>query len=178
MDQSQLTAELNIRFTPHWETGDITADLVMDPAGAIAMVTGFPKLVQHITRFLLTRQGALLGDPDYGNPALDRIGTPGISAEEMGRQMLDAAETWYRKQPEQHPEEALGGLALVGASYEPNRQAPRYLKLTFTIASRAGSAEQMALPFKARTGPGIEADVAAIDDEPIEEEEEEAEQVD
>lgn len=144
----QQTPDLSMPLTIDWTTGAATIDLALTPSGDLALVTGITKLVQAVSRFLMTPKGSLVSQPGYGNSLLYQVGMSGGDRDVVARQMLAEAEAWFHVQADLHPQGALDRLTLIDTSVGPSQNDPKYLKVTFRVTSRAGEFEEVSLPFQ------------------------------
>jgi hypothetical protein len=152
------TGDLKLLFGINAQ-GTLTVDFARTPNGDLALVTGLPKLVQEIIRWLLSPIGSNPLQPTWGNPLFGLLGQPSGGTDIM-RAMVEQAEASFIAL--QASAAAQGFLALdeqvdhfenlhiaLGGSPNPNgvHLPVGTAVISFTVVARSGASQNAFLPF-------------------------------
>lgn len=76
-------------------TGRLTVDVVRAPDGTLMTVHGADRVVQDVTRWLLTPLGSDPNNPSFGNPLFSQLGRPSSNTTEVIRDMVSQAQQYF-----------------------------------------------------------------------------------
>lgn len=150
------TADIKLVFS-QLPDGRLGVDYALTPSGDLAFVTGINRLVQEVTRWLLTPRGNNPFDPTYGNALFSLMGRPANQDTSAFIAMVD--QTQADLVSRQSTEAASGFLALdeqidhfenVTAQLQTGQGGGLQLGsvlLGFTVISKGGASKTLIVPF-------------------------------